>query len=409
MRRNKGFTLVELLVVIAIIGILIALLLPAVQAAREAARISQCKNNLKNIGVAMKNHEGAHKFYPSAGWGNRWVGHPDLGTGITQPGGWPYALLPFMEQTVLHQLGGGFRQEPEVLDPPQQRQASKDRLQQAMPVYHCPSRRSAKPYPVGPQAQADQWYLVSPIIECARSDYAANGGDTFIGFGGTQDRDGGQATGPGQAETTGRGSTKNMSGNGYRFPPATGDPRLRGDQQRQFTGIVFVHYETAVASIKDGESNTLLVGEKFMNPSHYLMGTEIGDRFSVFSGSDLSLVRWAAEDGVRGDPATEIGARVISPLTPRRDARFLKNTTQQPAPVDWGQRAVLGGPGVPEDIAGQNGGGRIFGSAHSGGCNFVLCDGSVKQLPYTIDALTFAYLGNRRDAATVDLLSNTRP
>src|SRR5690606_9271106 len=72
-RKRSAFTLVELLVVIAIIGILVALLLPAIQAAREAARRSQCKNNLKQLALGCLNHHDTHKFFPTGGWGYAYV------------------------------------------------------------------------------------------------------------------------------------------------------------------------------------------------------------------------------------------------------------------------------------------------------------------------------------------------
>ena len=100
-RVRQGFTLVELLVVIAIIGILIGLLLPAVQSVREAARRIQCANHLKQMGLGALNHEEAHGFFPSCGWGWAWIGDPDRGFGETQPGGWIYNLLPFVEQDAL--------------------------------------------------------------------------------------------------------------------------------------------------------------------------------------------------------------------------------------------------------------------------------------------------------------------
>src|SRR5882757_8383492 len=106
-RRARGFTLVELLVVIAIIGILVALLLPAIQAAREAARRSQCTNQLRQLAVSFHNHHDTYKFFPSGGWGWAWVGFPEQGYGKNQSGGWMYSVLPYMEEGNLHDYGRG--------------------------------------------------------------------------------------------------------------------------------------------------------------------------------------------------------------------------------------------------------------------------------------------------------------
>ena len=106
-RSRRGFTLVELLVVIAIIGILVALFLPAIQAAREAARRSQCVNNLKQVSLGAINHESAFRVFPSTGLGHGWVGDPNYGHGPKQPGGWIYNTLPFIEEQTIHDMGSG--------------------------------------------------------------------------------------------------------------------------------------------------------------------------------------------------------------------------------------------------------------------------------------------------------------
>src|SRR6188474_2864139 len=93
--RERGFTLIELLVVIAVIGILVALLLPAVQQAREAARRTQCRNNLKQIGIAMSNYHDVHQTFPPGRLRN-----PVDGQGRCFSA---YAyLLPYLEATTLY-------------------------------------------------------------------------------------------------------------------------------------------------------------------------------------------------------------------------------------------------------------------------------------------------------------------
>jgi len=101
MQKARGFTLIELLVVIAIIGVLVALLLPAVQAARTAARRTSNKNNLKQIGLALHNYHGMHRTFPSGWIGVDSAGQPDVegGNGF----GWAAMILPMMAQSSLYE------------------------------------------------------------------------------------------------------------------------------------------------------------------------------------------------------------------------------------------------------------------------------------------------------------------
>src|SRR5215467_2437131 len=146
-RANGAFTLVELLVVIAIIGILVALLLPAVQAAREAARRGQCANHLKQLSLAMLSHHDTFKHFPTGGWKYVWTGDPDRGHNKEQPGSWIYQILPFIEEDAIYALGADGQ--PDVITAAQKAGAA-ERESKAVNILFCPSRRPAGAYPLSP-------------------------------------------------------------------------------------------------------------------------------------------------------------------------------------------------------------------------------------------------------------------
>lgn len=136
MKRRLGFTLIELLVVIAIIGVLIALLLPAIQQAREAARRTQCANNLKQIGLALHNYVDAHRYLPpssTSGFGKGVWNYP--GTGPYDPNihlhSWASLILPFLDDINNY---GTVNYEISALDPANTTVASK-----RIAMYTCPS------------------------------------------------------------------------------------------------------------------------------------------------------------------------------------------------------------------------------------------------------------------------------
>src|SRR5687767_6150215 len=133
--ERRAFTLVELLVVIAIIGVLVALLLPAVQAARESARRMQCSNKLKQLGLAIQNYHDTFQVYPPQSF----PAH-----GSTNAWGWGPMIFPFLELQALHEtLQPNSRMPPGVFAgtlPPAQTQFSGGMiLQQRVPAFICPS------------------------------------------------------------------------------------------------------------------------------------------------------------------------------------------------------------------------------------------------------------------------------
>ncbi len=248
MLQRRALTLMEVLVVISIIGMLMALLLPAVQAARESARRTTCQSHLGQIGLAALNHEAAHGRFPSGGWGFAWVGDPDRGTGRKQPGGWVYSLLPYLEKSDLARLGKGkqFNQKKADLT---------GLVQIPVAILNCPTRRSFSLSELAPNPPPINFNLVA---EVAQTDFAVNAGDYDVGGG------------PGPSTL------------------ADGDSlSYAWHDTSRATGIAYLRSEVSRAQIRDGSSLTYLVGEKYVNS-----GFDPGDDQSMYSGYDYDTFRW---------------------------------------------------------------------------------------------------------------------
>lgn len=327
MRRqvsSRGFTLVELLVVITIIGILVSLLLPAVQSAREAARMTQCANNLRQLGLGCLAHVEKHGRYPSGGWGWFWVGDAERKFNRQQPGGWLYSILPFIEQENLYLLPSDGK--PDEIT--EQQKAGANRLTRTpLALMNCPSRRASKAYPK-PWDGTFVAYNAAPndagTNVAARGDYAANSGsqrldEYFAGPGGL-----------------------------------TGDEWGGWHDLRNCNGISFERSEVQPAHVRDGASNTILLGEKYLMPEHYWTGQVAADNESMYTGFNNDNFRHTNAD-----------------WPPSRDRQGWNCTMR-------------------------------FGSPHAAGCQFVLCDGSVRRLAFAVDPVTYGYLGGRNDSQPVD-------
>ncbi|WP_168205300.1 DUF1559 domain-containing protein [Bythopirellula goksoeyrii] len=260
-KRNRGFTLVELLVVIAIIGVLVALLLPAVQAAREAARRTQCSNNLKQLSLGFMNHHDAHGYFPSSGWGWRWSGDPDLGFGIEQPGGWGFNILPYIEMANLRELGSGMAE-----GSPERSAAILIQVGTPISAFTCPSRRSAIAYPVVKNGVLAYNATACTEGNCttARSDYRANSGSIN------------------RHEHTGPANATVAKIYDFRFDE-------EGVKQEPINGITHQRSMIDMSRITDGTSNTYCVGEKYLNSDHYLTGESSADDQHILLGYDSDV------------------------------------------------------------------------------------------------------------------------
>lgn len=270
-----GFTLIELLVVIAIIAMLVALLLPAVQHAREAARRTQCKNHLKQLSVAIHSFHDAYNHFPSNGWGVGWAPHPSRGVGVDQPGSWMYQILPMIEQTALFELGATSRDDetsPTLLN------GNVQRLGTSVSTFMCPTRRGSQSYTVDPTYPIVVLpILCNPLTLGARNDFVINGGEDkiFFQFGPTDLASGDNGT--------------------YPFPSAA-----------LFTGISFVRSKYGMRDMVDGSSQIYLAGEKSVDPTRYDNGTSLGDDQGPYVSDERDSIRWARVNGSNLPPHQDI-------------------------------------------------------------------------------------------------------
>ena len=278
----SAFTLVELLVVIAIIALLMALLLPAVQSVRESARQAACSNNIRNLAQAFEQHAHAIGHFPTGGWGDRWTGHPDRGTGSRQPGGWTYNVLPYCEQKAVWELP--------LTDPGGPNAGAAKMILVGLPLFNCPSRRGSDRYPSNRHPGMHGYGSIAPADgRLPKCDYAANGGDRAHNQ-------------PSLVNSSWAwvGPSTFAAGEAALDPAATDGWRKLTDGA---TGIVFCTSMVKPDQVLDGLSNTFLVGEKYLNPDAYFTGTDGGDNEGLLMGDNPDISRfsaWAPQQDRRG-------------------------------------------------------------------------------------------------------------
>lgn len=391
---KAGYTLVETLVTIAVVGTLSSMLLPALQAARESARMSSCRHNISQVSKAMLVHESRLGHFPSGGWSPLWLGTADRPSGPGQPGGWAFSLLPFLGHNDTYDAVAGVSQAAAA--------GTYDRaVRVAQPLFACPSRRPPRPLPVSIGPFRTPAGTVS-LSSGARSDYAANGGSVggcpplatlrkITGNVSSSTRIAISHVPPGNqgkcqslrlpynavvnAHLTANhpndrlGSCDGCTGaidatmytpsslaDGDAWQKATAAQRLalpdQGIPDMQ-DGIVQRMSRLTLAHLQDGLSTTYLVGEKFVPMARHDTGTDAGDTSVLFAGYSSSNVRWG----------------------------------NQP-PLFDGSGAE--GPGS-------------FGSTHRAGWNLACADGAVRTVSFTIDAAAHKALASRNDAALITI------
>jgi len=357
---RTAFTLVELLVVITIIGILIALLLPAVQAAREAAHRMACTNNLKQISLALHNYGSANKVFPpgtvmgtaGAADGNivgTWTSAPSTADVWTEAGtttgggfhgtGWLLRVLPFIEAEFPWDYSTNVygNSESAATVPPLNNKATASRDVKGM---YCPSRRNG----IRPNTDNMNGILLVATWKAGGTDYGGCAG-RHIAFDATW-----------KMQYPGSGT--------FGMPPNAGT--LVNSDVNSWGVFGKINKSTSYGAIHDGLSNVIMTGEM-----QRIVMTIPTSPYGPSNGLQYSKDGWAV-----GGPATTFSTGIAFRAG---DTAPEVNTTASPGPQM--NNGYFGSPG----------------SDHSGGANFGLADGSVRFINDTMDGRVFALLGSMDD------------
>ena len=231
-RRSRGFTLIELLVVIAIIAVLIALLLPAVQAAREAARRTQCVNNMKQMGLAVANYESTNGSYPGGSYSNYNGGAPSAtcGTGVA-PCKYPENFSVFVRMLPYYEQGPMYNSVNFALTTSNVENITIAGIK--LSALTCPSDSNIDPIPLAsttPMASFNQNFPVPP----------GNWIQTFSSY---------------------AGCTGNFGSGGFITYYDTTMAAGCSSQKGSYNGVIYNDSSTRIAEVTDGTSNTMMFGE----------------------------------------------------------------------------------------------------------------------------------------------------
>jgi prepilin-type N-terminal cleavage/methylation domain-containing protein/prepilin-type processing-associated H-X9-DG protein len=365
----RGFTLVELLVVIAIIGILVALLLPAIQAARESARRTQCVNNLKNIGLAIINHVDARKVFPTGG--TRYLqanfelqhnienGKP---LGPDRQGlAWSYQILPYLEETATYQLT-----------------KQVDLQQVVVPIYVCPSRRQSRTAWSAAFGSVISFMDYAGAVPCTYTNpNRTTRYDPTIGVPLTPATL--SSLGNSFKGGTARSGAEPQDNTLYDGVIVRGPWRWQKTENGKQVGVNCRNVTGLVkhADIIDGTSKTFMVAEKYVRNDNYdgsfgAVNKNSDDR-GWTDGFDADVMRSSCFGPMSDGDAFGFA----NPLAPYFN---------DPPPAVAGLDNVL-----------------HFGSPHTAGINAVYADGSVRSFNYDIDVVVFNASGSRNgddDAGT---------